>query len=97
MDAKFPSLPNPCQQFFYRSSTEVHLDTFSTPSPRPSGERVGVRGFEPKNQRPSFLRGGEGENKDSVKMHPEHGVNLHFHQKWYGPSVWAMTSEKGST
>jgi hypothetical protein len=25
----------------------VHLDTVLTPSPRPSGERVGVRGFEP--------------------------------------------------
>jgi predicted MFS family arabinose efflux permease len=38
----------------------------ASPSPRPSGERAGVRGFEQENQQPPhpdplFLRGGEGE------------------------------------
>jgi len=48
----------------------------TTPSPRPSGERVGARGFEPVNigllTRPSPPSGKEREkNSAGVKTHPD--------------------------
>jgi 2-aminoadipate transaminase len=43
--------------------------TISTPSPRPSGERAGVRGFEFENLRPPHLIGaGEGDEKSALMV-----------------------------
>ena len=47
-----------------------------TPAPRLSGERVGVRGFDPEMKSPSSPRpsppfhGGKGESQNRVKLHP---------------------------